>query len=210
MEVLNYKKSVKMRRGFMEQHKTEDFYYEIGESDILISMPHAVNQTRLGKPKYAEPGTVSLGLWLAKQLNASYIVKTQNNFDDANFDESSAYKDKIAQLIATKGIKYIIDLHGLKKSRPCDINLGTNFGKNIETDVKLYNELTKGLQAKGFVFDTDTPFMAPTRTIAGYFAKEYGIWTIQLEVNSKITNEHAGFIKFNQLVEVIVDLFKKK
>ncbi len=192
----------------MSSHIGDDCVYFLGDSDILFSMPHAVNQTRLGKRKYPEPGTVGVGLTLADRLNASYIVKTMNNFDDANFDEKCNYRDKIKYILSVKGIKYLIDIHGLSKSRECDINLGINYGANIQNNVLLYDKLERELRRAGFNVTIDNPFSAPTRTISGYFAEHYSLWTIQLEINSKITNESKYIKEFNTLIDVLTNVLK--
>lgn len=69
-------------------------------------------------------GSLATALYLQKETNSFLIAKTKNNNDDANFDEKSEYKDTIYSLIETKGIKYVIDFHGLAAKRDCDINLG--------------------------------------------------------------------------------------
>lgn len=146
---------------------------------------------------------------LADGLKSNLIIKTQNNNDDANFDEKSEYRDKIEQLISTVGVKYIIDIHGMKKSRDCDINLGVNFGNNIKTNLNLYDKLHKELQNSGFNVKTDEPFKASTRTIAGHFAKNFNVWTIQVEINCGITNESKNNEKVNQLLKIFYKVFKQ-
>ena len=206
----SYKNLVKLRKTFLSEHKNEYLTYCLTESDVLISIPHAVEQTRLGKPKYAEIGTLAFGLTLAKELDANYIVRTQNLLDDPNFDAVSPYRDKIEYILSANGIKYLLDIHGLKKSRDCDVNLGTRFGKNIESDLPLYEKLEKGLKDAGFVVTTDNPFMANIKTISGYFSEKHEIFTLQIEINSKITNESANFKKFQLLVQTLVHALKKR
>jgi len=50
--------------------------------------------------------------------------------------------------------------------------------------------------------------MAQSSTISSYFAKEFGIWTIQIEINSKITNESAYINKLNLLLNTLTEVFK--
>lgn len=205
---ISHKKFVKIRKQFFLTHQESDFYFEAKNSPILISVPHAVKQTRLGKQKSEELGTISTGMILADRLNTSLIVKTRNNFDDANFDKESRYKDKIKYLISAVGVKYIIDLHGLKKDRECDINLGINFGANIKNDIKLYDKILFGLQNSGFTTTIDNPYRAGERTISGYFATNYNIWTIQIEINSRITNDSKYISKLNNLLDILTTALK--
>lgn len=206
----SYKNLVKFRKAFLNEHKNEYLTYQLKEGDILISIPHAVEQTRLGKPKYAEIGTLAFGLTLANELKASYIVRTQNLLDDPNFDEVSAYRDKIEYILSANGIKYLLDIHGLKKSRECDVNLGTRFGKNVESDLPLYEKIENALKSAGSVVTTDNPFMANIKTISGYFNEKHKIFALQIEINSKITNESANFKKFQLLVQTLARALKNR
>lgn len=208
MENITFKKLTKKRKIILQQHCEEDLFYELKNGDVLVSIPHAVNQTRLGKVKYAEPGSVNLGLALKEMLNSSFIIKTKNNFDDANFDEKSKYKDKIKYMISSKGIKYVVDCHSLRKNRECDVNLGIRFGENIKTNIALYEELKHKLEEAGFVVTVDYPFYSNPNTIASYVAANFDVWSIQLEVNSKITNESSNFKKFKRLLEILTSSFK--
>lgn len=205
---ISHKKFVKIRKQFFLAHQEPDFFVDTKSSPILISVPHAVKQTRLGKQKNEEIGTLSTGIILADRLNSSLIIKTRNNFDDANFDKESNYKDKIKYLISAVGIKYIIDIHGLKRERDCDINLGINFGTNIKNDVNLYDKILSGLKNAGFVTTIDNPFRAGERTISGYFSTYYNVWTIQIEINSRITNDSKYISKLNELLDILTSAFK--
>lgn len=207
-EKVSFKNYVKMRKKFLAEHQEEPFYYQLGSSEILISAPHAVSQVRLGKPKYAEPGTVATTLILSNRLNANYIVRTSNLGDDPNFDQQSPYREKMKYIISVKGIKYLLDIHGLAKHRECDINLGIHLGENIKANEELFYKLEQSLKSAGFKVFVDQPFMAQSSTISSYFAKEFGIWTIQIEINSKITNESAYINKLNLLLNRLTEVFK--
>ena len=74
-------------------------------SHVLISAPHGVSQTRLGMPKVAEIGSARLAVALAEICKTNLIIKTKNMFDDANFDEKSAYKNDIKNLIKKNILK---------------------------------------------------------------------------------------------------------
>ena len=74
------------RKKFLSDNSDKDFIYKKTESRVLLSCPHGVPQTRLGKNKYPEIGALAVTLELAERLNANLIAKTSNNFDDVNFD----------------------------------------------------------------------------------------------------------------------------
>ena len=79
------------------------------------------------------------------------------------YKDISLYKD----LIKSYNIKYVVDIHGLASFRDMDINLGTNLGRNIESDVKIFDDLADNLKRAGFVVSVDQPFSGDIDTIAG-------------------------------------------
>ena len=178
------------RKNFLDRNKSEDHVVVTGNNKILISAPHGVSQVRLGKFKMSEIGALSTALYLQKETNSYLIAKTQNNNDDANFDESCPYKSTIAGLIRNKDIQYIIDIHGLSSKRECDVNLGTHLGNNIKTNKKIFDSLHRTLIKNGFITTIDQPFMAGSKTISGSMASKFPqVWTLQIEINCNITNK---------------------
>ena len=201
---LTYQEFCNIRKNILSSHNDDHVFFQTNSS-ILISAPHGVSQVRLGKFKQAERGTIPLAFEVAKRTNANLIIKTRNDDDDANFFEHSLYRQKLNEIIETQKIRYLIDFHGLAKSRPCDINLGINFGQNISLNTRLFDSLVRSLESNGFSVFIDIPFAAGPKTIAGSSAKKFNIWTIQIEVNSKLTNEPANIEKCNRLINTIVD-----
>ena len=202
--MFSYNKFVRNRKTFLRENKDNDFVYLNSDSKILISAPHGVPQTRLGVPKHQEPGSFAFALELYNRLHTKFIAKTKNNFDDANFDEHSPYKTKISREI--DNIDYIIDFHGLASYREMDINLGINFGENVKSDVSLFEKLVKELKKNKFKVTIDAPYFAPARTIAGTFNGKS--WTIQVEINSGITNNLKNKDKLEKLLSVFEDWIK--
>ncbi len=176
----------------------------------MLSAPHGVSQTRLGKNKVAEPGSLATAIYLQKVCETYLIAKTKNNFDDANFDEVSPYKDEVDKLATMSKITHIIDFHGLASFREMDINLGTHFENNTETDKKLLDWLGKELIKEGFVVSYDCPFMGKGNTIAGYTKKRHpNLWTLQVEINCAITNKKENFDRYKKLLGVFEKFIKK-
>ena len=121
----------------------------------------------------------------------------------------SEYKNKIKYLISACGVKCIVDIHGLRKNVDCDINLGINLGNNIKNDTEKFDVLVSELKRAGFSVSIDQPFKGGEKTIAGFFAKNYNVWTIQIEINCGITNESRNNFKANKLMETLTKVFKK-
>lgn len=205
---MNYSQFKEIRKSILSKHKDDDNFYIKGTNNVLISCPHAVPQTRLGKLKVAEMGTLSFGYFLAQQTSSHYIVKTKNNYDDANFDAVSIYREKMKKIIKENNIKYIFDIHGLSRSHEIDLNFGTHHDENIKNDRKLFEKLIEGVK-NDFFYSIDNPYSGGYGTISGYFSKEFGAWTLQVEINCGITNDPKNIKKQNLLLTKFVELINQ-
>lgn len=209
MRDISFKKVNENRREFIRNNNHKDHVFFEGENNILISTPHGVSQLRLGKLKKAEISSLNFTLQLLNSTNCSFIFKTKNSNDDANFDSNCSYRKTLKKAIKKGKIKYLIDFHGLASTRECDVNLGVNLGQNISNDIRAYETLKNKLEKAGFSVSVDNPFMAPTRTIAGSMKAEFDdLWTIQVEINCLITNEIKNYEKFKKLKNVFLDWFE--
>lgn len=198
---MNYTKIHANRINFLRNNQENDFYFNAGNNDVFISAPHGVSQIRLGKNKVAEIGSLTAALFLKEKHDTYFIAKTKNNFDDANFDLDCPYKKKVNEVFNDRKVKYLLDFHGLGPHRECDINLGTHLGKNIENNVEIFDNLVNLLTSNGFSVEIDQPFMAGKSTVSGYTKHMHEeAWTIQVEINCKITNEKTNFPKFEKLL----------
>ncbi len=196
-----------LRKNILERNSDIDSVFIEGNNYVLISIPHGVDQIRLGKYKVAEIGTIPLGVLLAKYTQSHILIKTKNSYDDANFDLDCDYRKKLKKLIKQYNIKYLIDIHGLAKWRDCDVNLGINIGQNIKQNEEQFNKLNTMLNSV-FHVEIDNPFMGSGNTISCRINKEFDIWTIQIEINCGITNYSKNIEKFNKLLNILVQWIK--
>ena len=88
-----------LRKNILERNSDIDSVFIEGNNYVLISIPHGVDQIRLGKYKVAEIGTIPLGVLLAKYTQSHILIKTKNSYDDANFDLDCDYRKKLKKLI---------------------------------------------------------------------------------------------------------------
>ena len=202
---VSFKTFSNTRKNMLQTHGENDNYFKQTNSSVLISAPHGVPQVRLGKFKVAEIGTIPVASIFAKNTNSNLLIKTKNNNDDANYDADCQYRKQIENIIKSQNIKYLIDIHGLAKFRPYDINLGSNFEQNIKQNPKLFLSLKNALESAGFSVSIDEPFCAGPQTIAGFFAKNFNIWTVQIEINCDITNNPKNIEKCNRLLNTLID-----
>lgn len=181
------KSKIEKYKDYFKQPHTESFKLLEGQGLVIVSAPHSVEQTREGKIKFAEPQTGILARLLHDELNCPVIFKTKNCNDDANYDESSSYKDSLSSYIERANIKFLIDLHQLSSKREVCIDFGTsNFNNisNLDCLNILLGEFT--IQNIGLV-QIDTPFDASCPyTISSYIHNKCKIQSIQIEINSKL------------------------
>lgn len=198
------------RKEFQKQNENKSHTFLCGKGNVIISSPHGVNQVRLGKLKRAELGSIAVALHLQKLTNCHLIAKTKNCFDDANFDEHSSYKTDLEKFINENHIKFLIDIHGLNASRGCDINFGIHLGENISSNLMLFDNLNSAFQKQGFITWIDQPFMAGGNTISHSMKKAIPkLWTIQLEINYKLTNFAQNSEKLEKLVIILAEWIKE-
>lgn len=169
-----------------------DFIILNGSKKIIFSAPHAVEQIRNGKIKYAEPDTAEI----AKQLNLlgfPCIIKTKNNSDDANFDKKSIYKEALREYVEKENIMALIDLHEMSQTREQTICLGTggdnclNLLGNYYVEQKLQAYFSKYFENVAI----NDPFKASyPYTVSRYISKVCNIPCIQVEINCNLFIEH--------------------
>lgn len=156
-----------------------------GSGRVMISAPHATEQTRNGKIKAAERQTGILAESLHKETGCAVMIKTANINDDANYDMESEYKNALAEYIKKEGVELLIDLHQMSPRRSVMIDLGTGNGKNL-TDNDLLNILVKRFSKFGEL-QVDIPFAgASERTVSSFVHRTCGIQCLQLEINTRL------------------------
>lgn len=204
MKKLTFTNFKQLRRKFLNENSKRDHVVIEGNGPVLLSAPHGVSQLRLGKNKVPEIGSLSTALYLQQCSDCFLIAKTKCNDDDANFDETSEYKNTVRNLVATHSIRYLIDFHGLGVHRDCDVNLGTHIGKNVKNEEQQFDRLHDTLTKGGFKVSIDQPFMGGANTISGSLKNEFNdLWTIQIEINCAITNKIENFEKCLKLLDIL-------
>ena len=203
---MEYRKLNQARKQFLKENKEESYVLLNGEIPVLISAPHGVSQNRLGRYKCAEPLSLTTALYLQRQKQTYLLAKTNNNFDDANYDDNSDYQLEIDKLVERNKITHLIDFHCLRSSRECEVNLGTNFERNISTDKKLFQKLYNKLQQEGFVVLCDSPFVGGRQTIAGYTKfRHENMWTLEVEINSKLAMVKDNHERYYKLLKIFTE-----
>ena len=194
--------------GTSQLYKKRNF-----RGNVMLSAPHAVNQLRKGSIKYAEAYTGSMTEYLSDTHLICSITKTLNENDDANFDDTSKYRDEAVKLIKENGIKFLIDIHGASESRDFDIEIGTARGRNINYNDEIVDMFfTLAREYDYSKINVDELFTASNKnTVSSYVNEKTGIYSIQLEINKKYRSpdtepeEFEKMLKFLSHFIVIID-----
>ena len=170
---------------FFESPHEESFMLEEGTGPVIISAPHSVEQLRLGRPKYAEPQSGACARMLHSELGCPVIYKTRNCGDDANFDADSDYKRALADYIRGHDIRFVLDLHQLAWERDVIVNIGTAGLRNIRDQKPMNIALAAFSSRRVGLIQIDTPYDGSgPNTIASFTARECGVESLQIELNS--------------------------
>lgn len=180
-----------------------------GNGIVMLSAPHAVEQTRDGRIKSAEKETGIIALEINKIIGAPVIIKTKNCGDDANNDPSSSYRHYLISYIKENGIKFLIDLHQLSSKRTVLIDLGVNGYRNFR-DRGLVDMIANTFAKHGISgIEIDKPFAASGRnTVSCDISRKTGIDAIQIEINSKLVWDKDGVdkSKINDVVDSLIEI----
>ena len=178
-----------------------------GSKRILISAPHAVEQTREGKIKFPEPTTGEIARDLNK-LGYPAIIKTENLNDDANYDIEHPYKKQLLKYCKENNIEFVVDLHQLSNKREMDFCLGIGENnKNLLTYQSLAEKITALASDNNFSMTVNDPFMAPPKTVSGFCA-DNGIPSFQLEMNSGLIASYCNATRYDEVFEFLKKLIE--
>lgn len=206
MESFNLKEE--LENQFKKLKKTnKNFALLNGDKKILLSAPHAVEQTRDGKIKFAEPETALIALYL-NSFGYPAIIKTTNENDDANHDVDCLYKNNLLQYCKSNNIKFIVDLHQLSPKRDMDFCLGTGDfnNKNLANKSYLLNNITEEISKSQFNYKINYPFAAAgLGTISGYMSNQ-NFSSIQIEINSNLVSSYCNAKFFDEVCKLIKNI----
>jgi len=190
--------------------KNNGFEILNGTKKILISAPHAVEQTRDNKIKYAEQETAVLAKMLNK-LGYPAIIKTENLNDDANYDLDHPYKKEILYFCKNNNIDFVLDLHQLSDQREMDFCLGTGNeeNRNLLSHQKVILIAKQLAKENNFDLQVNNPYPASSvRTVSGFCSKN-NIPSMQLEINSKLVSSYCNATQLNDVFDYIAKLYEK-
>ena len=103
------------------------FNIEEGRIPIMVSAPHAINQFRDGKIKYADMYTGGIAKYLHEKTGCHVIYSCMYTESDPNYDEFEVnkYQHELLEYVNKHNIILLIDIHGAAKERDYAVEMGT-------------------------------------------------------------------------------------
>ena len=142
-------------------------------------------------------------------LNCNCIYKTKNCNDDANYDlENNEYKNKLAEIIKKKQIKFLLDIHGAKEGQGFDIDVGTFNYKNLNNKKEYANKIVELGKKYNLNITVDKVFKASTlHTIANSINKQTKVPCMQIEISKKY-RDVENFDRINTVLKFLEEFLK--
>ncbi len=179
-----------------EADHNDTYDIKIGQIPVSLTSAHGIEQEkRGGKVKLAEPLTRGITKYVSKKTSCCYLVKNEDTGVDPNKANNDEFKKILLELIEKNHIKLLIDLHGAKKERNFDVEIGTLEGRSA--DAKIVGDLVECLQKNGVTkIAFNDPFKGGFITRTVY--ENCGINCIQLEING----DYRNLRKINNLKKI--------
>ena len=175
-----------------------------GRGRVLFSAPHAMPQTRDGRPKASERYTGMLCMLLNERHGYPCLYKTRHLLDDANHDPQSPYRDALGDICRLWGIGVVLDLHQLKPERPMALCVGTGRGAHLGGMPGAPECVARAFSARGFSPVTlDDPFAGAGPHTVSRAAANLGLCAMQLEINSGLLMEDAPGERFLDVLDAL-------
>lgn len=174
-----------------------EFEFLEGPADVLVSAPHAVTHVRRGEVKPSEDFTGTIALTAARFAGCHAVVATRTGPGDPNWDplEGSAYKQALCAHVREKGIRFVLDLHGMVAASEALIALGSADGETVGAVPGLDERVADLLRQRlaPWTERYGKPIVLNGRlgargenTIARTVARECGIPALQVEVATQL------------------------
>ena len=172
---------------------------------VLLSAPHAKEHVRNGELKKCDYNTGRICEEVCAISNSYGIVKTGGQ-EDPNFSYKSSYRDTAVELVKSHHILAVLDIHGMKDSRECDICIGINGGVNIQCNFDLLEKIKNIFEENGLIVSIDKPFSASGKqTVSSTISSECGIPSFQIEIARKF-RESVGSPEFDKIIEALTEI----
>ena len=187
--------------------KLNDLVYLNGKIPVLITAPHSTNHIREGKLKQFETFTACIVSILNSKADCNSLYTNCLSDIDPNYYDNCAFKQKINDIVNSKKIKLIIDIHGTGENRKYDIypGLGNNFEFLLGNN-HLFKLLERTAKENNISIGSLNKFKAVKQnTVTKFGARILKVSSLQLEINKKLRKPKDDPDKFIDLINFLSD-----
>lgn len=126
-----------------------------GQTPIVFTSAHGIAQKkRNGKIKLAEPYTRAIAKYVGKKSDSYYLIKNEDTGVDPNKNNNDEFKNILVDLIENNHIKVLVDIHGAKRERNFDVEIGTLSGNSSNPKtIKILEESLLSNNIKNIVYN---------------------------------------------------------
>jgi hypothetical protein len=176
----------KIKQRYEHPPPTGANWFEIidGNSQVVITAPHATGAYRSGKLHFADTGTGSLALMLHRITGVTVMYTTYASPSDPNYYDNNCFKNSLAELIDLEKPALVIDIHSSHYNRPYDADFGTLNGVSLLDQPRYLNLLSMSLFQEGLKNLSQDYFSASKNQTITKWVSQRGIPCIQLEISS--------------------------
>ncbi|WP_066634893.1 hypothetical protein [Desulfolucanica intricata] len=193
--------------GNFKAQAQESFWYLPGRVPVLLSAPHAVRHSRLGKTKPADTYTGTVAVLLHHLVNCSVLVNRRNYGGDPNFDRVCAYKDYLKGILKTQQVNLVLDLHGAAERHGFDLDLGTLNGRSLRNRPELLEYVADSFKRYGITnLSVDYFPAAKQHTVTRFVCEELGLPALQFEISRKYRCPYKKPVEFCRLIAALQKL----
>lgn len=197
--------------AYEEKYNDLTYIARNGKLPIILTAVHTMMQLKPNDEyKYAEPYTKAIAMYVAENIDCFYLIKNKDTGFDSNSIENDTFKSMLLDNIKDNNIKLVIDLHGAKRERNFDVELGTL--NNLSSDYSTIKELIDSFNENGiFNVEINNPFKGGGITQKIFSETDCDV--IQIEINynfrniedskkiEQVTNSLISFIEqYNRII----------
>lgn len=206
-ELIDLEKDFANNEYFGTNVWTEEKYRVLsGNTPVLISAPHSVNQFRDDDVRGAEKYTGAIARYLNK-TTGSFSVFQIFTHADPNTDEEHNYKNGIINLINNYDIKALIDIHSSNFKNDADIDIVTNERLTLCGKYDIIDAIKElGNKYDLVVEENNVPNKEKENEIIFVTSLICGIPSIRIVINNNVLNIDENYEKFSKLIHLIEDL----
>lgn len=188
-EILNLESDFSNNEYFGTNVWTKEKYRVIsGNTKVLLSAPHSVNQIRGDDVRDAEKYTGALVRYISNATN-SYGIFQMFTHADPNTDEENDYKVAIVNLINAYNIKLVLDIHSSKFKDDTDIDIVTNLRQTLLGKNELIDKIKElAIKYNLKIDEKNTPNKEKENEIITVTSFLCGIPSIRIVINDNKVN----------------------